>query len=211
LLEQNGRAAELTLHVLAAALRDARIWAAAGRPLEVAVNVPASLLRDEAAMAVLRAAVRDSGLPPERLTVEVTETAAMADPDRAIAALQVWRALGVGVSIDDYGTGQSSLAYLQKLPATELKIDKSFVATIADQPRNAIMVRSTIAMAHELGLKVVAEGVEDEACLAQLREMGCDLAQGWLIARPMPAADMADFRPPAATQPAFRPPAARAG
>jgi EAL domain-containing protein (putative c-di-GMP-specific phosphodiesterase class I)/CHASE2 domain-containing sensor protein len=211
LLEQNGRAAELTLHVLAGALRDARQWAEARRPLDVAVNVSASLLRDEAAMAVLRAAVRDSGFPPERLTVEVTETAAMADPDRAIEALEAWRALGVGVSIDDYGTGQSSLAYLQKLPATELKIDKSFVATIADEPRNAIMVRSTIAMAHELGLKVVAEGVEDEACLAQLRAMGCDLVQGWLVARPMPAAEIADFRPPAAARPGFRPSAARAG
>jgi EAL domain-containing protein (putative c-di-GMP-specific phosphodiesterase class I)/CHASE2 domain-containing sensor protein len=211
LLEQNGRAAELTLHVLSEALRDAGRWAEAGRPLDVAVNVSASLLRDEAAMTVLRAAVSDSGFPPERLTVEVTETAAMADPDRAIEALEAWRAQGVGVSIDDYGTGQSSLAYLQKLPATELKIDKSFVATIADEPRNAIMVRSTIAMAHELGLKVVAEGVEEEACLVQLREMGCDLVQGWLVARPMPAAAIADFRPPAAAEPDVRPAAARAG
>jgi EAL domain-containing protein (putative c-di-GMP-specific phosphodiesterase class I)/CHASE2 domain-containing sensor protein len=194
LLEQNGRAAELTLHVLTGALRDAGSWAEAGRPLDVAVNVSASLLRDEAAMEMLRAAVRDSGFPPERLTIEVTETAAMADPERGIEALKAWRALGVGVSIDDYGTGQSSLAYLQKLPATELKIDKSFVATIADEPRNAIMVRSTIAMAHELGLKVVAEGVEDEPCLALLREMGCDLVQGWLVARPMPAAEVAAFQ-----------------
>ncbi|MBV8686380.1 MAG: EAL domain-containing protein [Alphaproteobacteria bacterium] len=187
LLERHGRAAELTLHVLARALADAAGWARAGRPLGVAVNVCANLLHDDAAMARLAELVRGSGFAAAQLTLEVTETAALADPARAIAALRAWRALGVGVSIDDYGTGQSSLAYLQTLPATELKIDKSFVATIATEPRNAIMVRSTIALAHELGLKVVAEGVEDEACLAALRSMGCDLAQGYLIARPMPA------------------------
>jgi EAL domain-containing protein (putative c-di-GMP-specific phosphodiesterase class I)/CHASE2 domain-containing sensor protein len=193
LIERHGRAADLTVHVLGRALADAAAWAAAGRPLAVAVNVSASLLNDEAAMARLRAMVSAAAVPPERLTIEVTETATMADPARAIAALEAWRALGVGVSIDDYGTGQSSLSYLQTLPATEIKIDRSFVATIAEAPRNAIMVRSTIAMAHELGFEVVAEGVEDEACLALLREMGCDLAQGYLIARPMRAEDVAAF------------------
>jgi len=195
LLEQNGRAAELALHVLSRALADAAGWGAAAPPLGVAVNLSASLLHDETEMELFLAAVRASGLPPERLTVEVTETAAMAHPERAIRALERFRSLGLGVSIDDYGTGQSSLSYLQTLPATELKIDKSFVASIADEPRNAIMVRSTIAMAHELGLKVVAEGVEDEKCLERLREMGCDMVQGWLIARPMPAAEVPAFRP----------------
>jgi EAL domain-containing protein (putative c-di-GMP-specific phosphodiesterase class I) len=117
----------------------------------------------------------------------------MADPEVAVAALERWRRLGVGVSIDDYGTGQSSLAYLQTLPATELKIDKSFVAAMAADPRNAILVRSTIAMAHELGLKVVAEGVEDEACLDAIRQMGCDLVQGYGISRPVPAGAVAEF------------------
>jgi EAL domain-containing protein (putative c-di-GMP-specific phosphodiesterase class I) len=109
----------------------------------------------------------------------------MADPDAAIRALDRWRRLGVGVSIDDYGTGQSSLAYLQSMPATELKIDRVFIAAMTDDPRNRILVRSTIAMAHELGLEVVAEGVEDEACLDLLRDMGCDQAQGYLISRPL--------------------------
>ena len=111
----------------------------------------------------------------------------------AAQRLEYLRDLGVTISIDDYGTGQSSLHYLQKLPASELKIDKSFVRTIAEDPRNAIMVRSTIALAHELGMQVVAEGVEDARCLAALAEMGCDIAQGWHIAEPMPVATLAAF------------------
>jgi EAL domain-containing protein (putative c-di-GMP-specific phosphodiesterase class I) len=119
------------------------------------------------------------------VTLEVTESAAMKDSGEAIAALESWRALGVAISIDDYGTGQSSLAYLQRLPASELKIDKSFVTDLSANDRNAIMVRSTIALAHELGMKVVAEGIEDGDCLARLAAMGCDTAQGWHIGRPM--------------------------
>jgi EAL domain-containing protein (putative c-di-GMP-specific phosphodiesterase class I) len=127
------------------------------------------------------------------VTIEVTESAAMDRPEQAIAALSSWRSLGVGISIDDYGTGQSSLGYLQKLPATELKIDKSFVQTIVTDSRNAIMVRSTVELAHQLGMKVVAEGIEDEACLQFLSEMGCDTGQGYHIARPMGSAALADF------------------
>ena len=127
------------------------------------------------------------------MTLEVTESAAMADPDSAAAALQGWRKLGVGVSIDDYGTGQSSLSYLQKMPATELKIDRSFIAAMAAGPRDQILVRSTIAMAHELGLAVVAEGVEDDVCLELLSEMGCDLIQGYGISRPVAADAVAAF------------------
>lgn len=193
ILEQRGRIADLTLHVLHGALADALEWQRSGRPLKVAINVSTTLLGDFPAMARLHSAVRDSGLDPALLIVEVTETAAIRDPAGAIAALEAWRALGVGVSIDDYGTGQSSLAYLQKLPATELKIDRGFVAGIASDPRSAAMVRSTVALAHELGLEVVAEGVEDEACLAMLRETGCDIAQGYHIARPMKAAEIPAF------------------
>ena len=117
----------------------------------------------------------------------------MKDSGEAVAALNAWRALGVAISIDDYGTGQSSLGYLQKLPATELKIDKSFVQTIVTDSRNAIMVRSTVELAHQLGMKLVAEGIEDEACLQFLAEMGCDTGQGYHIGRPMGAAAIADF------------------
>jgi EAL domain-containing protein (putative c-di-GMP-specific phosphodiesterase class I)/CHASE2 domain-containing sensor protein len=193
LIEQQGRAGDLTLHVMAEALRDAAAWREAGTPLGVAVNISATLLHDALFMLRLEERLRSSGLPAACVTLEVTESAAMANPEVAVAALDRWRRLGVGVSIDDYGTGQSSLAYLQTLPATELKIDKSFVAVLAEDPRNAILVRSTIAMAHELGLEVVAEGVEDEACLERLRLMGCDLVQGYWISRPIPAGAVADF------------------
>ena len=117
----------------------------------------------------------------------------MHSPERAIAALESWRKLGVSISIDDYGTGQSSLAYLQKLPANELKIDKSFVLELVGNQRNAIMVRSTVALAHELGMKVVAEGIEDEACLSALAEMGCDTGQGYFISRPVAAPAIAEL------------------
>ena len=186
-VEEHGRARDLTLHVLDRALADALRWRAWGHDLTVAVNVSATLLLDETFVETLRKRLEVNPLPPERLTIEVTETAAMDDPQRAIAALDSWRALGLNISIDDYGTGQSSLGYLQKLPATELKIDMSFIRTLVSDRRNAIMVRSTIAMAHELGMKVVAEGVEDGGCLALLAEMGCDVAQGWHIGKPMHA------------------------
>ncbi|MGZ8361279.1 MAG: putative bifunctional diguanylate cyclase/phosphodiesterase [Allosphingosinicella sp.] len=188
LVEEHGRARDLTLHVFDRALADASRWRVQGHDIAVAVNVSATLLHDDEFVGLLRDRLADASLPPERITIEVTESAAMKAPERAIAALESWRALGLKISIDDYGTGQSSLNYLQKLPATELKIDMSFIRTLADDPRNAIMVRSTIALAHELGMKVVAEGVENEACLRLLAEMGCDTAQGWHIGRPMDAA-----------------------
>lgn len=188
LVEEHGRISDLTAHVLGRALADARRWARAGLPLGVAINVSATLLGDAAFVELVRTRIKAAGLEPSLITLEVTETAAMSDPAEAIAALESWRALGVHISIDDYGTGQSSLGYLQRLPATELKIDMSFVTTLAANPRNLIVVRSTIAMAHELGMKVVAEGVEDGECLELLRTLGCDTAQGYHIGRPVPAA-----------------------
>ena len=193
LVEEHGRARDLTFHVLVRALEDAVGWEVAERPIGVAVNVSATLLGDKEFIEQVRETLENSPLPNDRVTIEVTESAAMNNPETAIAALASWRALGVNISIDDYGTGQSSLGYLQKLPATELKIDKSFVQAINSDPRNAIMVRSTIALAHELGIKVVAEGIEDPACLATLAEMGCDTAQGYHIGRPMSAANLAIF------------------
>jgi diguanylate cyclase len=193
IVEEHGRARDLTLHVLDRALADALRWRAWGHDLTIAVNVSATLLLDESFVETLRRRLEDNPLPADRLTIEVTETAAMDDPERAISALESWRALGLNISIDDYGTGQSSLGYLQKLPATELKIDMSFVRTLVSDRRNAIMVRSTIAMAHELGMKVVAEGVEDGDCLALLAEMRCDTAQGWHIGRPMKAEALEAF------------------
>ncbi|HEX8263427.1 MAG TPA: EAL domain-containing protein, partial [Allosphingosinicella sp.] len=193
LIEQHGRAADLTLEVMARALREATEWQGAGCPLGVAVNISATLLHDQAFVGRLERLLQTSGFPADRVTLEVTESAAMADPDSAIVALDRWRQLGVGVSIDDYGTGQSSLSYLQRMPATELKIDRSFIAAMTAEPRNRILVRSTIAMAHELGLEVVAEGVEDQACLDLLSDLGCDQVQGYLVSRPLRPEAVAAF------------------
>jgi EAL domain-containing protein (putative c-di-GMP-specific phosphodiesterase class I)/CHASE2 domain-containing sensor protein len=193
LVEENGRVRELTTHVLCQALEDAQAWDAAGYPLGVAVNVSAILLADHGFIEFVGQMLRGSPLPPGRVTIEITETAAINSADTAVAALESWRALGVGVSIDDYGTGQSSLGYLQKLPATELKIDKSFIEAVTRDHRDAIMVRSTIALAHELGMKVVAEGIEDEECLKALAAMGCDTGQGYYISRPISAAAVTEF------------------
>jgi EAL domain-containing protein (putative c-di-GMP-specific phosphodiesterase class I) len=151
------------------------------------------LLLDPAFAVMLEEEIAAARVPAECVTLEVTESAAMKDSGQAIAALNSWRALGVAISIDDYGTGQSSLAYLQTLPASELKIDKSFITNVSTDSRNAIMVRSTIALAHELGMKVVAEGIEDQVCLASLAEMGCDTGQGWHIGKPMPAGELASL------------------
>jgi EAL domain-containing protein (putative c-di-GMP-specific phosphodiesterase class I) len=192
-IEGAGRIRDLTAHVLQQALEDALHWSESGHPIGVAVNVSATLLADHEFIETVGAILQGHPLANDRVTIEVTETAAMTSPDRAIAALESWRSLGVGISIDDYGTGQSSLNYLQKLPATELKIDKSFVQAIATDSRNAIMVRSTIGLAHELGMTTVAEGIEDADCLRLLAEMGCDTAQGYHVGHPMSAADMSAF------------------
>ena len=186
LLERHGGIGDLTAAILGDSLRAVAGWHALSPGFSVAVNLSAVLLHDAAAMLRLRKIFLASEVPPQCLVIEVTETAAMADPDRAIAALAAWRELGVAVSIDDYGTGHSSLGYLHSLPATEVKIDGSFVRHLATDSRSAIMVRSTVSMAHELGLEVVAEGVEDAACVDLLRTMGCDVAQGWAIGRPVP-------------------------
>jgi EAL domain-containing protein (putative c-di-GMP-specific phosphodiesterase class I) len=114
----------------------------------------------------------------------------MVDPERSAGVLAGLRAMGVELAIDDFGTGYSSLAYLQRLPVSELKIDRCFVMKLASSPSDAAIVRSTIDMARNLGLRVVAEGVEDEASLDVLRELGCDLAQGFHLGRPMPAEDL---------------------
>jgi EAL domain-containing protein (putative c-di-GMP-specific phosphodiesterase class I)/CHASE2 domain-containing sensor protein len=193
IVEENGRSRDLTAHVLSQAIEDALHWKELGFPMGVAVNVSATLLADHEFIEMVAQILQSSLLPNSRVTIEVTETAAMDNPERAIAALESWRRHGVNISIDDYGTGQSSLNYLQKLPATELKIDKSFVQAIDSDQRNAIMVRSTIVLAHELGMKVVAEGIEDAECLRLLKEMGCDAGQGYHIGRPMSADAMIDY------------------
>jgi diguanylate cyclase len=134
-------------------------------------------------------ALEKAGVPPTQLKLEVTESALMADPFTARSVLRELDQLGVEISIDDFGTGYSSLAYLADLPVSEVKIDRSFVGRMGGDSREAIIVSSTINLAHHLGLRAVAEGVEDLALLPRLQELQCDFAQGFGISRPMAAAD----------------------
>ena len=133
------------------------------------------------------------GLPPEALQLEITESMLMSDPERALATVTRLSALGVRLSVDDFGTGYSSLANLRRLPIDELKIDRSFVTPMLSDESDLIIVRSTINLGHDLGLKIIAEGVEDEGTLARLGLLGCDLAQGFHVSRPLAAEAFADW------------------
>ena len=188
-VEANGRIHDLTMHVLRTSLRDAAAWAKGGDRMSVAVNVSVTLLTEPGFVEEVQATLEASGMPATVLTLEVTESAAMTGSDAAVATLERLRDLGVKLSVDDYGTGQSTLTYLKRLPASELKIDKSFIQTIVANRNDAILVRSTIDLAHELGLKVVGEGVEDAECLEALAALGCDTVQGYHVGKPMPSAD----------------------
>ncbi len=187
LAERNDRIAGLTLFVIERTIADLATWSAAGHALTAAVNLSAKLLTSASFNADLLALIDRTGVDPNRLIFEVTESAAMTDPEGSRAALAKFRAMGIAISMDDYGTGQSTLSYLRQLPLNELKIDRSFVQYAHQNRSDAILVRSTIDLAHELGLKVVAEGVEDAECLAFLASVHCDLAQGYWISRPVPA------------------------
>ena len=187
LAEQHGLMGELTAQVLEDAVRRAVRWRADGRDLHVAVNLSASSLRDAALPDLVAGALVRHGLPASALVLEITETTLMADPELSIAVTQAVVDLGVAVSIDDYGTGYSSLAYLRRLPVAELKVDRSFTADVAADPRATAIVRTTVDLAHSLGLRLVAEGVEDEETLGRLRRLGCDTSQGYHHSRPLPA------------------------
>ena len=187
LAEQTDRIGPLTLHIVEQVLADLAAWHGRGNRITAAVNISAKLLGSDSFNDDLcRLLARGTG-PVTSLVFEVTESAALADCSEAAAILEGYRQLGIAISIDDYGTGQSTLSYLRQLPVSELKIDRSFVQNAHVNAHDAVLVRSTVQMAHELGLKVVAEGVEAEECLAFLREIGCDMAQGYLISRPVPA------------------------
>ena len=187
LAEHAGLLPALTDLVLGRATRECARWWAAGSACGVAVNLSARDLDDERIVGSVRAALAAAGLPPSALTLEVTETAVMADRETATSVLHRLRALGVHVSIDDFGTGQSSLAYLQQLPASEVKIDRSLVQGVLADAGTAVIVRAAIDLSHALGLTVVAEGVEDEATMTALAGWGCESVQGFLVSRPVPA------------------------
>lgn len=185
--EEAGTIMHLTRHVIRQAIRDCRGWQdQAGRPLQVSVNISARDLQDEYLPYFVIDELRSQGLAPERLTLEVTENSVMQKVQQSLNVLQCLRDIGVRISMDDFGTGHSSLAQIRNIPLHELKIDKSFVMDMGGDRHNAAIVRTTLALAQQLGLSVVAEGVEDEETLRHLGGAGCDYAQGYFISKPVP-------------------------
>jgi diguanylate cyclase (GGDEF)-like protein/PAS domain S-box-containing protein len=190
LAETTGVIRLLTSYVLDAALRQCRAWLDAGRELSVAVNLSARCLLDLTLPDQIARLLEDTAVAPEYLVLEITESAIVTDPTRALGILNRLHALGVQLAIDDFGTGYSSMAYLKSLPVDELKVDRSFVMHLRESQSDAVIVRSTVDLGHNLGLRVVAEGVEDEATWQELATLGCDTVQGYYLARPMPAAEL---------------------
>lgn len=191
LLEKHGRGRDVTLHVIARAIEDAAQWENGGAAINISVNVPPMLLGDPGFAEQVGKMLQGGAMPPERITIELAGMMPRRESD--VSALETWRAMGVGISIADPDTSLSSLEQLRKLPVTELKVDPSLIRELAEDDTAAIIVRSTIDVAHELGMKVVAEGIEDGASLKLLAEMGCDVGQGFHIGRPMSAANFRVF------------------
>ncbi|HMC53330.1 MAG TPA: EAL domain-containing protein [Acidimicrobiales bacterium] len=189
--EETGLIRSLTTHVLRVALRDCGQWRRAGHPIHVSVNLSPRSLLDRDLPADVAAALREASAAPEWLTFEITETSIMADPERSTQVLERLSAMGIGLAVDDFGAGHSTLTYLKQLPVDEVKIDKSFVKGMATDGRDVAIVRSVVDLGTSLGLRVVAEGVEDQATLSRLSKMGCGVAQGFHLSRPLPRVELA--------------------
>jgi EAL domain-containing protein (putative c-di-GMP-specific phosphodiesterase class I) len=187
--EANGMIGALTEAMLNAALSACASWQAVGIDAGVAVNVSPRSLKDPSFLQTVASALTRHGTDPHLLTIEITETSLMADSPQAVDLLLRLSALGVRLSIDDFGTGYSSLAYLRRLPVDEVKLDREFTSRIVAEPRVMMIVRSIADLARNMGISIVAEGVEDEATWNALAELGAGAAQGYHLGRPMPAAD----------------------
>ena len=185
LLEDNDHISELTWIMLAQSARDCRTWREAGLDLDVSVNLSVKQLADPSIADAITWQVSNQGLDPRYMTLEITESAAMTDVGRVLENLTRLRMKGFGLSIDDYGTGYSSMQQLTRIPFTELKIDQSFVQHAAHQESSRLILESSLDMAKKLGIVSVAEGAETQEDWTLLRESGCDLAQGFFIAKPM--------------------------
>ena len=184
--EETGLIVPIGEWVLHSACRQAMAWAVEGLPpVIVSVNVSPRQIREGNIVATIAAALRDSGLPPRLLQIELTESMAMQGAEGVIAMLGEIRALGVQIAIDDFGTGYSSLSYLKRFPIDQLKVDRSFVADLPDKREDKAIVRAIVTLGHELGLRVVAEGVETAAQVEFLRSSGCDELQGYFFGRPV--------------------------
>ena len=189
LAERSGLIKQLSWWVLQNALSQAVLWHEKGIDIGVAVNISPYILLDPELPEAIIGLLSAHKLPRETLTLEITETSVLKDPDLALEILLRLADMGIIISIDDYGTGYSSLSYLRKMPASEVKIDKSFVIDMLKNDNDAVIVRATIELAHNLGMKVVAEGVEDKETAARLKELKCDILQGYYYSRPLAIED----------------------
>ena len=189
-LEETGLIIQVGEWIVRAACAQLEAWRNAGvRPVPVAINLSARQLRQQGFVEMLRSALRDHGIEPELIHMEITESSLMENPEEAINILNELKALGIRLEADDFGTGYSSLNYLKRFPLDALKIDRSFVRDMIQDENDAVIARTVISLAHSLGLKVIAEGVETEQQLAFLRDNHCDEVQGFLLAKPLSADD----------------------
>jgi len=185
--EQTGLIHPLTRWVLKTAIEQVRQWHSKGIMLNVAINLSAQSLRAPGMVESIMTVLNEAGVEPKYLTLELTETAVMSDPKRALEILSLLDDMGVRLSIDDFGTGYSSLSYLKRLPVDEIKIDRSFVMEMDKDNNDEVIVHSTIELAHNMGLKVIAEGIETEQSWLTLKTLGCDVGQGYFMCRPIDA------------------------
>jgi diguanylate cyclase (GGDEF)-like protein len=193
LLEQSGVIRQVTTDLIEATLVQITRWRELGWQLHAAVNLSMRTLHDRNLPHVIAERLAHHGIPPSLLELEVTERTIMSDPQRVTATLADLRAIGVTIALDDFGTGYSSLAHLSTMPLDVLKIDQAFVRNMATNAKDTVIVRSTIELARNLGLTTVGEGVEDELTWTQLRTLGCDTIQGYIISRPKPAAELTQY------------------
>ena len=193
LAEQTQLIRPLTMNLLDEAIRQISLWDKRGFKLKVAVNLSSRSLLDLQLPDQVARLLQKWGVEATSLELEITESTIMADARRALAVLSTLNSMGVGLAIDDFGTGFSSLSYLKRLPVKEMKMDKSFVMKMASDENDAAIVRSTIELGHNLGLRVVAEGVENEDIWQRLTALGCDLAQGYYLTRPVPAEELEEW------------------
>ncbi len=188
--EKSGFIRNLTEWVIHTALEQSQKWQEQMLPIHVAVNLSAKVLQEHLLPQIIASALERWRVPPQSLKIEITESSIMADPQHAFAILSLLQSLGVRLSLDDFGTGYSSLMHLRQLPVDEIKIDKSFVMGMATSAGDAAIVRATIDLGHNLGMQVVAEGVDNEWTCKLLTELGCDLAQGFYLSPPLPADEL---------------------
>src|SRR5680860_148701 len=197
--ESTGLIMPLTMQTLDLAIAQARLWLDQNQPIQVAVNLSARCLMDPGFPASVQGVLHRHEIPAGLLRLEVTESAIMADPAHALAILTELQLSGISISIDDFGTGYSSMSYLKRLPVDELRIDRSFITHMLangngnGSGNDGVLVRSSIDLGHNLGMSVVAEGVEDARTLETLKALGCDVIQGYHLGRPMSAAALGEF------------------